>query len=99
MEEMKPFLTWIVFLQLRLLLIKASSAWSTLAQISCLGLFFSKQKQLASTHGNALKSLLPLITQLTRKTVQVVNVVLGSHHHLKRGDKLATGCTVSSHTK
>lgn len=44
-------------------------------------------------------SCLPLITKLTRKAVQVVNIVLGPHHHLKGRDELTTGSTVSSYTK
>lgn len=42
---------------------------------------------------------LPLITKLTCKAVQVVNVVLGPHHHLKGRDELTTGGTVSRYTE
>lgn len=48
-------------------------------------------------HGN--ETCLPLITKLTCKAVQVVNVVLGSHHHLKGRDELTTGGAVPRYTK
>lgn len=41
----------------------------------------------------------PLVAELTGEAVQVVHIILGTHHHLKGGDELAAGSAVSSHTK
>lgn len=41
----------------------------------------------------------PLIAKLTGKAVQVVHIILGTHHHLKGRDELATGSAVSRYTK
>lgn len=41
----------------------------------------------------------PLVAKLTGKAVQVVHIILGTHHHLKGRDELATRSTVSRYTK
>lgn len=47
----------------------------------------------------ALPSHPPLIAELTGEAVEVVDVLLGPHDHLKGRDELAAGCTVPRHTK
>lgn len=37
---------------------------------------------------------LPLVTKLTGKTVQMVNIISGSHHHFKGWDQFTASCTV-----
>lgn len=41
----------------------------------------------------------PLVTELTGKAVQVVDIVLGTHDHLKGRNELTAGSTVSRYTK
>lgn len=47
----------------------------------------------------AQASDLPLITELAGEAVQVVDVLLRSHHHLEGRDELAAGSTVPRHAK
>ncbi len=42
---------------------------------------------------------LPLVTKLTGKTVQMVNIISGSHHHFKGWDQFTAGCAVPRCTK
>ena len=41
----------------------------------------------------------PLIAELAREAVQVVDVLLGPHDHLEGWDELAAGCAVPRYTK
>lgn len=41
----------------------------------------------------------PLVAQLAGKAVQVVDILPGSHHHLKGRDHLTASCTVPRHPK
>lgn len=42
---------------------------------------------------------LPLVTKLTGKTVQMVNIISGPHHHFKGWDQFTAGCAVPRRTK